>query len=95
MLWAGVDEVVVRLCVRKCEREEWLGAENTILSRCGSVSDATCKTVAKGEGGRWWDGTDEVVVGGGAVRSQTLAGGGAWGRKPETELMWLGFRYAV
>jgi hypothetical protein len=53
------------------------------------------ETGAEGDGGMLWAGVDEVVVGGGAVHSQTLAGGGAWGRKPETELMWLSFRYAV
>ena len=53
------------------------------------------ETGAEGDGGMLWAGVDEVVVGGGAVRSQTLAGGGAWGRKPETELMWLGFGHAV
>ena len=39
-----------------------LGAKNPILSCCGSVLGATCKKAAKGEGGRWLDGADEVGV---------------------------------
>jgi hypothetical protein len=76
--WDEVDEVVVvvGLCVRKREAGEGAGAKSDETERDGSVSGAPCETAVEGDGGRWWDEVDEVVVVVGLCVRKREAGGG-------------------
>jgi hypothetical protein len=52
--------VVVGLHVCKCEAGGGWGPKT---KHDGSILGATCEMTVEGDGGRWWCGTNEVVVG--------------------------------
>ena len=54
--------MVVGLCVRKCEAGGGTEAKFNKTKCDGSVSGALCKTAVEGNGGRWWDEVDKVVM---------------------------------
>jgi len=62
--WDEVDDVVVvvGLCVRKCEAGGGAGAKSNETERDGSVSGAPCEMAVEGDGGRWWDEVDTMLV---------------------------------
>ena len=77
-----MDEVVVagELCVRKREAGEGAGAKSDETERDGSVSGTPRETAVEGDGGRWWDEVDMVVVVVG-LRVRKREAGGAGGAK--------------
>jgi len=79
-----VDEVVVAggLCVRKREAGEGAGAKSDETERDGSVSGTPRETAVEGDGGRWWDEVDTVVVVVG-LRVRKREAGGAGGAKSD------------
>jgi hypothetical protein len=89
--WNEVDEVVVvvGLCVCKHEAGGRAGAKSDETEHDGSVSGVSCETAVEGDGGRWWDEVDKVVVVVGlcvglCVRKRE-AGGGAGAKSDKTE----------
>jgi hypothetical protein len=82
---------------RVCKREAGggLGAKSDETERDGPVSGTPRETAVEGDGGRWWDEVDEVVVAGGALRSQTRGRRGAWGQIRRNRARWLGFGHAA
>jgi len=77
--WDEVDTVVVvvGLRVRKREAGGAGGAKSDEIERDGSISGAPCETTVEGDGGRWWDEVDDVVVVVGLCVRKCEAGGGA------------------
>ena len=72
--------VVVGLCIQKREAGGGLGPNKT--ERDGSVSGTPYETVVEGNGGRWWDEVDKVVVVVGLCVRKWEAGGRAGGQNP-------------
>ena len=72
--------VVGELSVRKCEAGGGAGAKSNETERDGLVSGTPCKTAVEGNGGRWWDEVDKVVVVGELCVCKREAGGGGWGQ---------------
>jgi hypothetical protein len=68
---------VVGLCVRKREAGGGSEAKSNKTERDGSVSGAPCETAPGGDGGRWWDEVDKVVVVVGLCVRKREAGEGA------------------
>jgi hypothetical protein len=95
--WDEVNKavVVVRLCVRKCEAGGGAGATSNETERDGSVSGAPCKTVVGGDGGRWWDEVDKVVVVVGVCVRKCKAGGGAEAKSDKNQAIVAQFRAAI
>jgi len=85
--WDEVDTVVVvvGLRVRKREAGGAGGAKSDEIERDGSISGAPCETTVEGDGGRWWDEVDDVVVVVGLCVRKCEAGGGAGAKSNETE----------
>jgi hypothetical protein len=63
-------------------RREGLRAKSHETERDGSVSGALCKMAVEGNGGRWWDEVDKVMVVVGLCIHKHEAGEGAGGPKP-------------
>src|ERR1700729_4091035 len=85
--WAAVGEVVVAggLCVPKHAAGEGAGDKADEIERNGSISSAPCETTMEGNGGRWWDEVDDVVVVMGLCVRKCEARGGAGAKSNETE----------
>ena len=70
--------------------------KNPKPSRRGSVSGASCEMRMRDGAQGWHGGTYQAaaaVVG--SCSRETQGGEGGLGEKPETELLWLGFRRVV
>jgi hypothetical protein len=81
----GKVVVVVGLCVRKCEAGGGAGAKSDKIERGGSISRTPCEMTVEGDGGRWWDEVDDVVVVVGLCVRKCEAEGGAGAKSNETE----------
>jgi hypothetical protein len=81
----GKVVVVVGLCIHKCEAGVGAGAKSDEIERDGSILGALCETTVEGDGGRWWDKVDDVVVVMGLCVHKCEAGGGAGAKSNETE----------
>jgi hypothetical protein len=57
--------------------EKGLGDKSDKTKRDGSVAGAPCETAAEGDGGRWWDEVDKVVLVVGLCVHKREAGEGA------------------
>jgi hypothetical protein len=71
--------------VRKREARGRAGAKSDETERNGSVSGVPCETAVEGDGVRWWDEVDKVVVVVGLCVRKCEAGGGAGAKSDETK----------
>ena len=84
-----------KLCVRKHEAGEGLGAKSDETERNGSVSGTPCETAVEGDGVRWWDEVDKVVVVVGLCIRKCEAGGGLGPNPTKPSMMaWFWARHA-
>jgi hypothetical protein len=74
-----------KLHIRKHKAGEGLGAKSDETERDGSVWGTLCKTAVEGDGLRWWDEVDEVVVVVGVSVRKREARGRAGAKSDETE----------
>jgi len=69
-----------KLCICKHEAGGGLGAKSNETEHDGSVSGTPHETAVEGNGGRWWDEVDKVVVAGGLCIHKCEAGERGWGQ---------------